>query len=50
MKQTIHIPTENKNYVTSISDLVNSSISRSMNDCTNPSIETTTVITNNNKN
>jgi len=46
---SVHIPTETKNNVTSISDLVNSSISSSINACTNPTIETT-VITENIKN
>ncbi len=54
MKQSLHIPTENNNNITSISDIVNSSSSSSsssMNACTNPSIKkTTTVITNTNKN
>jgi hypothetical protein len=58
MNQTLHIPTEINNNVTSISDIVNSSrgscsssiSSSSMNNSTNTSIETTTVITNNNNN
>jgi len=48
MKQTTPIPTENKNNVTSISDLVNRS--SLLNAYTNSSIETTIVITNNNLN